>query len=235
MPTDSFDQRAADADRERAASALAHHLADGRITVDEHARRTDAAYRARTLGELAAVSRDLPAIAPPARRALLQHAPWRAHVALFLVVTVVGVGLWTVTTDLTPRPEDDGAGYYWPLWAALVWALVVAVHGLHAIGLLARRASPPGPTRAAGVATACLAELTDRERDVMRQLAHGRSNKQIAAALGISERTARTHVSNILLKLGLTSRTEAALLAARADATEGTNGVAPTAREADAR
>jgi DNA-binding NarL/FixJ family response regulator len=47
------------------------------------------------------------------------------------------------------------------------------------------------------------------------QLARGRSNKEIAAALGIAERTARTHVRNILLRLGLRSRTEAALLAAR--------------------
>ena len=42
----------------------------------------------------------------------------------------------------------------------------------------------------------------------------GKANKQIAAELGISERTARTHVSNILSKLGLSSRTQAALWAA---------------------
>jgi DNA-binding NarL/FixJ family response regulator len=46
-------------------------------------------------------------------------------------------------------------------------------------------------------------------------VAEGRSNKEIAAELVISERTARTHVSNLLGKLGLASRTQAALLAIR--------------------
>jgi DNA-binding NarL/FixJ family response regulator/class 3 adenylate cyclase len=55
--------------------------------------------------------------------------------------------------------------------------------------------------------------LTDREREVLGQVATGASNKEIAAALGITERTARTHVSNILGKLGLASRTQAALWA----------------------
>jgi DNA-binding NarL/FixJ family response regulator len=55
--------------------------------------------------------------------------------------------------------------------------------------------------------------LTDRELEVLRLVAHGRSNKEIATDLGITERTARTHVSNILGKLGLSSRTQAALYA----------------------
>jgi DNA-binding NarL/FixJ family response regulator len=58
-------------------------------------------------------------------------------------------------------------------------------------------------------------ELTARELEVLRLLGEGEANKSIAAALGISERTARTHVSNILAKLGLSSRTQAALWAAR--------------------
>jgi DNA-binding NarL/FixJ family response regulator len=55
--------------------------------------------------------------------------------------------------------------------------------------------------------------LTDRERDVLRLLGQGMSNKEIGAALFITERTARTYVSNILGKLGLSSRTQAALYA----------------------
>ena len=51
--------------------------------------------------------------------------------------------------------------------------------------------------------------------EVLRQVAHGESNQQIAAALGISEATVRTHVSNILSKLHLASRTQAALYALR--------------------
>src|SRR5215203_6100114 len=55
--------------------------------------------------------------------------------------------------------------------------------------------------------------LTDREKDVMRLLGQGMSNKEIGAQLFITERTARTYVSNILGKLGLASRTQAALWA----------------------
>jgi NarL family two-component system response regulator LiaR len=55
--------------------------------------------------------------------------------------------------------------------------------------------------------------LTDREKDVLRLLGQGMSNKEIGSALFITERTARTYVSNILGKLGLASRTQAALWA----------------------
>jgi DNA-binding NarL/FixJ family response regulator len=58
-------------------------------------------------------------------------------------------------------------------------------------------------------------ELTARELEVLRLVGAGRANKEIAAELLISERTARTHVSNILGKLGLSSRTQAALWAVR--------------------
>ena len=59
------------------------------------------------------------------------------------------------------------------------------------------------------------AELTARELEILRLLGAGKSNKEVAAELQISERTARTHVSNILGKLDLTSRTQAALWAVR--------------------
>ncbi len=55
--------------------------------------------------------------------------------------------------------------------------------------------------------------LTAREREVIGLVGRGLANKEIAHELGITERTARTHVSNILGKLGLTSRTQAALWA----------------------
>ena len=57
--------------------------------------------------------------------------------------------------------------------------------------------------------------LTQREREILLLVARGQANKEIAAELVISERTARTHVSNILSKLDLTSRTQAALWAVR--------------------
>ena len=59
------------------------------------------------------------------------------------------------------------------------------------------------------------AELTTRELEILRLLGAGKTNKEIAAELQISERTARTHVSHILGKLDLTSRTQAALWAVR--------------------
>ena len=59
------------------------------------------------------------------------------------------------------------------------------------------------------------AELTEREREVLILVANGQANKEIALELGISMRTASTHVSNILSKLGLASRTQAALFAVR--------------------
>ena len=57
--------------------------------------------------------------------------------------------------------------------------------------------------------------LTERENVVLACVAEGKTNRQIARDLQISERTARTHVSNILAKLGLQSRTQAALLAVK--------------------
>jgi two-component system, NarL family, response regulator LiaR len=55
--------------------------------------------------------------------------------------------------------------------------------------------------------------LTRRERDVLELIARGRSNKRIAFELGISEKTVKTHVGHLLAKLGVTDRTQAALMA----------------------
>lgn len=57
--------------------------------------------------------------------------------------------------------------------------------------------------------------LTDRETEVLRLLASGKANKEIAQDLVIGEKTVKTHVSNILAKLGVQSRTQAALYAVR--------------------
>jgi DNA-binding NarL/FixJ family response regulator len=78
---------------------------------------------------------------------------------------------------------------------------------------LTRSLVTPGPR--------AVATLTEREREVLVLVAKGLSNQEIADALVISERTARTHVSNILGKLGVVSRTQAALWAIR-------EGIAPT-------
>jgi NarL family two-component system response regulator LiaR len=96
--------------------------------------------------------------------------------------------------------------------------LVAAIHQVHqgesslhptiARKLLQELSQPPDkpPT---------LEPLTEREVEVLKLVAQGRSNQEIAGALVISEATARTHVSNILHKLHLASRTQAALYALR--------------------
>jgi DNA-binding NarL/FixJ family response regulator len=60
-----------------------------------------------------------------------------------------------------------------------------------------------------------IAALTGREREVLGLLADGRSNREIARLLGVSEKTIKTHVSAVLAKLGVADRTQAALLAVR--------------------
>jgi DNA-binding NarL/FixJ family response regulator len=83
-------------------------------------------------------------------------------------------------------------------------------------GIVARRMrrDRPGSTAVTpGTAASGVGQLTARERDVLDGLARGLSNRAIADELGMAERTARTHVSNILAKLGLASRTQAALFA----------------------
>jgi DNA-binding NarL/FixJ family response regulator len=153
---------------------------------------------------------------------------------MFVVTVGAVLGLWQATRNPHPLPRDYGADYWWPLWFGLVWGVLVLAHFLVAARLvdLPRSAAWPVPradstnrtgssSHPAKTATVLpLERLTPREREVLVLLTEGYANKDIAGLLFISERTARTHVSNILRKLGLTSRTQAALAASRA----GVNG-----------
>jgi DNA-binding NarL/FixJ family response regulator len=67
----------------------------------------------------------------------------------------------------------------------------------------------------AAPAAASSERLTARELEVLRLIAQGLSNKEIAAACGIAEKTVKTHVSSLLSKLGLADRTQAALFAVK--------------------
>ena len=78
--------------------------------------------------------------------------------------------------------------------------------------LIQRFASAPAPTPK-GTVPESLAVLTPRELDVLRLVARGLSNKEIAAELYVSEATVKTHVVRILAKLGLRDRTQAAVAA----------------------
>ncbi|HEX6026929.1 MAG TPA: LuxR C-terminal-related transcriptional regulator [Solirubrobacter sp.] len=176
---------------------LGEHYVAGRLTGDEHAERSDAAAEARTIEELHALLADL---AQPRPSAL------RLHAIAFAAGSVVLLATWWLTRDDTPLPTDEGAGYYWAVWVVLVWAALLALHAARA-----RLKPPPSATRPD------LAALTPRERQILELVAQGQANKEIAATLGISERTARTHVSHVLRKLDVSSRTQAALLVNRAD------------------
>jgi DNA-binding NarL/FixJ family response regulator len=95
-------------------------------------------------------------------------------------------------------------------------ALIRAVRSVHdgntvlapdAAGLLMT------PGRAASVSG--IGALTRREREVLTLLADGRSNREIARLLQVSEKTVKTHVSSVLAKLGVADRTQAAIIAVR--------------------
>ncbi len=92
-------------------------------------------------------------------------------------------------------------------------ALAAAIRSVHAGHVLLH----PDVARllAAGGARPGAADLTARERDVLAEVARGRSNREIARELSLSEKTVKTHVSAILGKLGVQDRTQAALHAVR--------------------
>jgi DNA-binding CsgD family transcriptional regulator/tetratricopeptide (TPR) repeat protein len=116
---------------------------------------------------------------------------------------------WRLAQALAEAGRREEAQHEWDLAAGVAQRLG-AVPLSNALADLARRArlSPqryrsPGP----------LAALTPREAQVLRLIARGASNREIAASLFIAPKTASVHVSNILAKLGASTRTEAAAIA----------------------
>jgi DNA-binding NarL/FixJ family response regulator len=119
--------------------------------------------------------------------------------------------------DVAPAMRAGAAGFLYkdvdP--AALVQA-IRAVHGGQV--LLAPEAAEAmlaGPASGPGTTPEGTSALTDREREVLKLLAQGRSNREIARELTVAEKTVKTHVSNVLMKLGVQDRTQAALYAVR--------------------
>lgn len=97
-------------------------------------------------------------------------------------------------------------------------ALVQAIRAVHGGHVLLAPEAADAVLRADGSASVeeeRLAALTEREREVLIQIALGRSNREIARALVVSEKTVKTHVSNLFIKLGVQDRTQAALYAVR--------------------
>ena len=116
--------RASDAERERVASELSAHAGEGRLTVEELDERTAAAYAARTLPELAALTADLPATATAPASTVAAATPeeeelhdeFRSHLTTYVLVQLLLIAIWAAS----------GAGYFWPIFPMLGWGFGVA-------------------------------------------------------------------------------------------------------------
>ncbi|MFI9593449.1 response regulator [Nonomuraea sp. NPDC052265] len=94
-------------------------------------------------------------------------------------------------------------------------ALVQAVRAVHNGQVLLAQEAAEAMLSAPAAAGPGPAPLTEREREVLALIAAGRSNREIARSLAVAEKTVKTHVSNVLMKLGVQDRTQAALYAVR--------------------
>jgi DNA-binding CsgD family transcriptional regulator/tetratricopeptide (TPR) repeat protein len=146
---------------------------------------------------------------------------WRRATGLFTYgdpdggfVYEVARSRWRLAEALAENGDREAAAAEWRPAVAAAERLGAAplLAALRDLGARARldtgRPAAPAP---AGP----FAALTAREREVLKLVAEGRNNKEIAAALFISPKTASVHVSNILAKLNVTGRTQAAALALR--------------------
>ena len=124
---------------------------------------------------------------------------------------VLVITSFTEPSAVLPAVRAGAAGYVFKdVDPPALAAAIRAVHAGHVLlhpdvaRLLADGGAPQNATH-----------LTARERQVLVEIARGRSNREIARALGLAEKTVKTHVSAILAKLGVQDRTQAALYAVR--------------------
>jgi DNA-binding NarL/FixJ family response regulator len=134
----------------------------------------------------------------------------RANPARVLVITS-----FTGPAAVLPAVRAGAAGFvYKDVDPAALASAIRAVHAGHVllsaeVAALLVEGAGMTPTRAVD-------RLTAREREVLIEIGRGRSNREIARALALSEKTVKAHVSAVLAKLGVPDRTQAALLAVRA-------------------
>jgi DNA-binding NarL/FixJ family response regulator len=128
---------------------------------------------------------------------------------------VLVVTSFTESRTVVPALRAGAAGYlYKDIDPDALAHAIRAVHAGQVVlqpevaAALLTQDEPPAPQGRGG-------SLTDREREVLALIAEGRSNREIARALVLSEKTVKTHVSNVLMKLDLADRTQAALWAVR--------------------
>lgn len=131
MSTPEPGQRAADSDRDATAETLREAFAEGRITQEELEQRLDQVHAARTYGELAPITADLPVVIPAtpqrqerdakaAKRRRDLRAGWASWLGVSAIVNVVWLASWVA--------GGDSPGYYWPIWVMGPWgaAMVLA-------------------------------------------------------------------------------------------------------------
>lgn len=128
--------RASDADREETVALLRLHHSEGRLTIDEFTERMERAYAAKTYGDLAALTADLPPLVPPIP-AVLDHKPpqrthpanqrhsFRQHLLAYAWANGFMIGLWALASL--------AAGHlllFWPIWTILGWGVALGSHAL---------------------------------------------------------------------------------------------------------
>jgi len=134
VSTDPSDaqMRASDADREAVAERLRQAHAEGRLTIEEFQERLDTTYAARTHGDLAPLTRDLPANLPsrrPDRSPQRSGAAHRGAWASWLTAVLVCTAIWAASAF-----EDghfDGQSF-WPIWVAAPWGALLLARTLTA-------------------------------------------------------------------------------------------------------
>lgn len=135
--TMSPDMRAGDEDRDRTVSLIREAFAEGRLTNDEFQERMEQAQQARTFGELAALTTDLPAVFPPpsastssAVAAPADESNWRKGWGSWLGVSVIVNVIWAATWISHPSQVP----YYWPIWVMGPWGAVMLIGWLNRRG-----------------------------------------------------------------------------------------------------
>ncbi|MCY1139989.1 response regulator transcription factor [Actinoplanes sp. Pm04-4] len=135
----------------------------------------------------------------------------RARRALLVGAVLTGCFTWAmVVVGWSFAMAEGGDPHWWvmPIFGTLV--LLIAVLAVRSLPSRAAVASPPAAGVASpGVPAAAIEPLSAREMEVLRHLAAGRSNREIAGALFVAPGTVKAHLSHIFRKLDATSRLQA--------------------------
>ena len=127
--------RASDADREQVVNTLRQHHGDGRLDVEEFTERMQAAFEAKTLGELEPLTKDLPRLPPPLpegpRPDAAEAMRWRfyRHLISYALVNGCLIALWLVVSIAAGRLV-----FFWPAWTLLGWGIGLGCHAVRTFG-----------------------------------------------------------------------------------------------------